>query len=83
MRLAILRKKRKSLSNMLPQTVSCSYSLGGHGTDFNTTDCILVVIIFSWYELVRQYEFLAQFVGHSLQTLAREILCDVRNINIM
>ena len=29
--------------------------------------------------LVRQYEFLATL----LQTLAREILCDVRNISIM
>ena len=33
MQLATLRKKRKSLGNMLPQTVSCSYSVGGHGTD--------------------------------------------------
>ena len=48
MRLATwLRKKRKSLGNMLPQTVSCSYSLGGHGTDLNATDRI---IIFSLYE---------------------------------
>ena len=39
MRLATLRKKRKPLDNMLSQTVSCSYSLGGrHGTDLNATD---------------------------------------------
>ena len=50
MRLAILRKKRKSLGNMLPQTVSCSNSLGGYGTDLNVTDHILVIIIFSLYE---------------------------------
>ena len=50
MRLATLRKKRKSLGNMLPQTVSCSYSLGGHGTDLNATDRILVIVIFSLYE---------------------------------
>ena len=49
MRLATLRKKRKSLGNM-PQTVSCSYSLGGHGTHLNATDRILVIVIFNLYE---------------------------------
>ena len=37
MRLAILRKKRKSLGNMLPQTVSCTVLVDMHGTIDNIT----------------------------------------------
>ena len=58
MQLTTLRKKRKSLGNMLPQTVSHSYSLSGHGTDLNATDHKLVIIISDCMNLVRQYEIL-------------------------